>query len=128
MLTRLNGGCIDCPSYRTCADAFTDAAVHCYSYRTDADPVQKPSHYMLEGLDIEAIDVIRSVLGDGFAAYCRGNVLKYLIRADHKGRRVEDLRKAAKYIEWEIEAREEERRKDDKEVGRIGEDTILADA
>lgn len=95
---------------------------------TDADPVQNPSHYMLNGLDIEAIDVIRSVLGDGFAAYCRGNVLKYLIRADHKGRRVEDLRKAAKYIEWEIEAREEERRKDDKEVGCIGEDTILADA
>lgn len=109
MLTRLNGGCIDCPSCRTCADAFTDAAVHCNSYRKDdADPVQKPSHYMLEGLDIEAIDVIRSVLGDGFGAYCRGNVLKYLIRADHKGRRVEDLRKAAKYIEWEIEAREEE--------------------
>ena len=108
MLTRLNAGCIHCPSRKMCADAFTDAAVHCYSYRTDSDPVQKPSHYMLEGLDIEAIDVIRSVLGDGFAAYCRGNVLKYLIRADHKGRRVEDLRKAAKYIEWEIEAREEE--------------------
>lgn len=95
---------------------------------TDADPVQKPSHYKLNGLDIEAIDVIRSVLGDGFAAYCRGNVLKYLIRADRKGRRVEDLRKAAKYIEWEIEAREQERRTDDKEVRRIGENTILADA
>lgn len=109
MLIRLNAGCIDCPSHKLCADAFTDDAVHCNSYRKDdADPVQNPSHYMLNGLDIEAIDVIRSVLGDGFAAYCRGNTLKYLIRADHKGRRVEDLRKAAKYIEWEIEAREEE--------------------
>ncbi len=126
MLTRVNNGCVGCPSHTVCSDAFTDAAVHCNSYRKDDDPVQKPSHYKLNGLDIEAIDVIRSVLGDGFAAYCRGNVLKYLIRADHKGRRVEDLRKAAKYIEWEIEAREEE--VDDKKTRRIGENTILADA
>lgn len=71
-----------------------------------SDPVQSPSHYKLDGLGIEAIDVIRSVLGDGFADYCRGNALKYLIRADHKGKQIEDLRKAAKYISWEIEARE----------------------
>lgn len=95
------GTCDTCPSRSVCTDTKATA-------RLGTDPVQKPSHYMLDGLDIEAIDVIRSVLGDGFAAYCRGNTLKYLIRADHKGRRVEDLRKAAKYIEWEIEAREEE--------------------
>lgn len=66
------------------------------------DAVNSPKHYQLDGLGIETIDVIRAVLGkDKFAGYCRGNAIKYLCRADHKGG-VEDLEKAKKYIEWEI--------------------------
>lgn len=70
------------------------------------DNINHPEHYQLPGIPCESIDVIRAVLGDeGFCKFCRGNALKYLIRADHKGG-TEDLKKAAKYIGWEIDARE----------------------
>lgn len=66
-----------------------------------SDNVNAPSHYALEGLDVEAIDVIRSVLGEEkFKGYCRGNAIKYIIRADRKNG-TEDLRKAIKYLTWE---------------------------
>ncbi len=38
----------------------------------------------------------------GFVAFCLGNVLKYLIRAEKKNGK-EDYKKAAKYLEWVIE-------------------------
>lgn len=70
----------------------------------DNAQVTKPDHYALEGMDgYEAIDVIKAVLGDRFGAFCRGNALKYLIRADKKNG-IEDLQKAMKYLEWEVEA------------------------
>lgn len=72
------------------------------------DNVNSPKHYALDGLNIEAIDVIRSVLGpDKFQGYCRGNVIKYLLRAEHKNG-LEDLKKARVYLNWEIESVEEE--------------------
>lgn len=65
--------------------------------------VDKPSHYMLDGLNVESIDVIRSVLGiDGFKAHCRGCALKYLLRANKKNG-LEDLKKARVYLNWEID-------------------------
>lgn len=65
--------------------------------------VDKPSHYMLVGLNIESIDVIRSVLGiEGFKKHCRGCALKYLLRADKKNG-LEDLKKARVYLNWEID-------------------------
>lgn len=70
------------------------------------DNIDHPQHYQLPGLPCESIEVIRAVLGDeGFCKFCRGNALKYLIRADHKGG-TEDLKKAVKYIGWEIDTRE----------------------
>lgn len=70
------------------------------------DSVDHPQHYQLPGLPCESIEVIRAVLGDeGFCKFCRGNALKYLIRADHKGG-TEDLKKAMKYIGWERDTRE----------------------
>lgn len=67
------------------------------------DTIKNPSHYMLDGLNVEAIDVIKAVLGeDGFKAHCRGCALKYLLRADRKNR-TEDLKKARVYLNWEIE-------------------------
>jgi hypothetical protein len=69
---------------------------------SDNDSVNEPKHYRLDGLGIESIDVIKAVLReDGFKAFCRGNALKYLIRADRKGG-VEDLEKARVYLNWEI--------------------------
>ena len=72
-----------------------------------SDNVNKPSHY--NAGDIETIDAIKSALGDAFLDYCRGNVLKYVWRCRHKGKLLEDLRKAAKYLEWAIEEAESEK-------------------
>ncbi len=74
-----------------------------------SDSVRHPSHYRLDGLrGIECIDIIQAVLGEeGFKKFCRGNALKYLIRADKKNG-TEDLEKAAVYLSWEINGRTEE--------------------
>ena len=49
------------------------------------DNIKSPKHYRLEGLNIESIDVIRATLGkEGFKAFCKGNIMKYLIRAEKK--------------------------------------------
>jgi hypothetical protein len=62
------------------------------------DNVNHPLHYTQT--EIECIDAIKAALGaDGFHAYCKGQVIKYLWRADHKGNRIEDLRKAQWYME-----------------------------
>lgn len=71
--------------------------------KSENDVIKSPSHYMLDGLNVEAIDVIKAVLGeDGFKAHCRGCALKYLLRADKKNR-TEDLKKARVYLNWEID-------------------------
>lgn len=64
--------------------------------------VESPKHYKLDGLNIESIDVIKSVLGDNFEAFCVGNVLKYVIRHKKKNG-LEDLMKARVYLNWAIE-------------------------
>lgn len=60
------------------------------------DPVNHPYHYTTGG--IETIDFIEAKQLN----YNLGNVVKYITRADHKGNRVEDLRKAKWYLEREI--------------------------
>lgn len=68
------------------------------------DSVKHPDHYklMIDGEEVESIDFIKAILGEkGFKKFCRGNALKYLIRADKKGG-AEDLKKARVYINWEI--------------------------
>jgi hypothetical protein len=60
------------------------------------DPVEHPAHYKVGG--IETIDFIEAKkLG-----YNLGNVVKYLTRADYKGNKLEDLRKAQWYLTREI--------------------------
>ena len=60
------------------------------------DPVNNPAHYTAGG--IETIDFIEAKkLG-----YNLGNVVKYITRADHKGNKLEDLRKAQWYLSREI--------------------------
>lgn len=66
------------------------------------DNINNPNHYKL-GCGIESIEIIKKVLGtQGFIAFCLGNILKYLIRAEKKNGK-EDYKKAAKYLEWVIE-------------------------
>lgn len=88
-----------------------------------SDSVRHPSHYRLEGLKgIESIDIIKAVLGEeGFKKFCRGNALKYLIRADKKNG-LEDLRKAAVYLSWEINGRMEEA--DDEKAAETAEEKV----
>jgi len=60
------------------------------------DNVNHPDHYTAGG--VECLDAIEAALGpEGFAAYIRGNCIKYLWRAPHKGG-LEDLRKARWYL------------------------------
>lgn len=65
------------------------------------DSVNHPNHYQTEG-GLEVIDIIKSVLGDGFEPYCVGNVLKYISRYKKKNG-LEDLKKARVYINYVID-------------------------
>lgn len=60
------------------------------------DTVNHPAHYKVGG--IEVIDFIES---KNFS-YNLGNVIKYVSRADHKGNKLEDLKKAQWYLTREI--------------------------
>jgi len=61
------------------------------------DMVNHPPHYKAGG--IETIDFIEAKeLG-----YHLGNVVKYITRADHKGNKLEDLKKAQWYLSRAIE-------------------------
>jgi hypothetical protein len=61
------------------------------------DPVNHPSHYTFG--KIEVIEVIE----DWNLDYNRGNAVKYIARAPHKGNELEDLKKARWYLDRAIE-------------------------
>lgn len=68
------------------------------------DNVHSPSHYT-QG-SIECIEAIKaSMCPSGFVDYCKGNVIKYLFRWEHKGG-LQDLQKAQVYLGWMIETAE----------------------
>ncbi|ERK68501.1 hypothetical protein HMPREF1984_00547 [Leptotrichia sp. oral taxon 215 str. W9775] len=68
--------------------------------KKDSEKFKSPKHYQLEGLNVGSIEVIKSVLGqEGFKSFCKGNILKYLIRAEKKNG-LEDYRKAKTYLDW----------------------------
>jgi len=69
-----------------------------------SDNVNHPNHYQVLP-DVEAIDIIKAILGNGFKDYCYGNILKYLLRANKKNG-LEDFKKAKVYLEWFIESEE----------------------
>jgi hypothetical protein len=60
------------------------------------DMVNHPPHYTVNG--IEVIDII-----DAFKLnFNMGNALKYLLRADRKGNKEQDINKAIWYLQREI--------------------------
>lgn len=63
---------------------------------TAADNVNHPAHYKTGG--IETIDFIEAKQ----LTYNLGNVIKYITRADHKGNKLEDLKKAQWYLNREV--------------------------
>ena len=67
-----------------------------------SDAVNHPTHYNVG--KIEVIDAIE----DWGLNFSLGNAVKYIARADHKGKPIEDLEKARWYIEREIERRKKD--------------------
>lgn len=68
-----------------------------------ADRVQRPAHYTQHPSGIEAITITR------WMNFNLGNAMKYLFRAGHKDPDPrEDLRKAIRYIEFELENLEQQ--------------------
>ena len=61
-----------------------------------ADAVDRPSHYNTG--KIEVIDYIE----DQQLGFHEGNVVKYVSRARHKGKELEDLKKAEWYLQRRI--------------------------
>ena len=60
------------------------------------DPVNRPSHYTTG--KIECIDFIE----DKELGFRLGNTVKYIVRAEHKGNKLQDLEKARWYLDREI--------------------------
>jgi hypothetical protein len=61
------------------------------------DMVNSPSHYTAGS--IECIDAIEaSMTPEAFKGYCKGACMKYLWRYEHKGKSLEDLKKARWYL------------------------------
>lgn len=67
------------------------------------DVINHPKHYTNHPSKIECIQVTEHM------NFCLGNAVKYIWRADLKADAIEDLRKAAWYIQREIERRERNR-------------------
>lgn len=65
-----------------------------------ADPVNHPKHYTGHPSGVECIAITEHM------GFCLGNAIKYIWRADLKNDDIEDLKKAAWYIEREIKKRE----------------------
>ena len=78
-------------------------------YETNDKMVSHPPHYQSNS-GLEVIDVIDAFTADlvGTEAVCTGNVLKYICRWKHKNG-LQDLKKAAWYLNHLIESLEKER-------------------
>ena len=66
---------------------------------SEHDAVNHPKHYTSHPSGVECIQVTEHM------SFNLGNAIKYIWRADEKGKAVEDLRKARWYIDREIERR-----------------------
>ena len=64
---------------------------------TRVDMVNSPPHYKQGG--IECIDAIKASMSQsGFRDYLKGNIIKYIWRYEHKGKAIEDIKKALWYL------------------------------
>ena len=77
-------------------------------FKMPLNVVSHPPHYNQGGMEV--IDVIEAGIGDqGFIGYLLGNILKYLLRFRHKGKPIEDLKKARWYLDKLIAVVSEEK-------------------
>lgn len=75
-----------------------DEWIHYRCRMVPADPVNSPLHYTQ--YPVEVIEITEKL------NFLMGNVIKYVLRADYKGKPLEDLKKARWYLEREIANRE----------------------
>lgn len=124
-----NGACDKCPlvgepwdhpyNYRGClviaqaTEAELDRALALFEAReykpepVEDDPVNHPTHYTSGG--IECLDAIAaSMTAPEYEGFLKGQVMKYVWRYHLKGKPVEDLKKAAFYLDRLIQAAEKE--------------------
>jgi len=69
-----------------------------------SDQINNSSHYTKHKSGIECIQITEHM------SFNLGNAVKYIWRADLKGESIQDLRKAAWYINREITRRENEKK------------------
>ena len=68
--------------------------------KQENDMVHKPKHYQIYP-DMEVIDVIKKTLTlEEFVGYCKGNSIKYRLRAGKKDDALQDIAKAETYEEF----------------------------
>jgi hypothetical protein len=82
---------------QTTNDDLNDHAVERAMREDDNDAVNHPKHYRSHPSGVECITVVEHF------NFNRGNAMKYIWRAGEKGNEIEDLRKAAWYVQREIE-------------------------
>lgn len=76
----------------------------------EPDTVNHPNHYTTGKFEvIEMIEEVTKGYEDPFVGYTIGNVQKYIARAPHKGKLIEDLEKARKYLDFALDYLEKER-------------------
>lgn len=62
----------------------------------DEDLVNQPTHYKVGGY--ESIDIIRAKLTpEEYRGYCKGNIMKYIMRSNYKEDHDKDCKKAEYY-------------------------------
>jgi hypothetical protein len=61
----------------------------------ECSAVDHPSHYN-QYSGVEAVDIAEQM------PFNLGNVIKYIFRCEHKGKKIEDLKKASWYLNREI--------------------------
>ena len=84
-------------NWKTLSVTTSNTPMQVEMFEHETDPVNHPAHYKVGG--IETIDFIEAK----DLSYHLGNVVKYVTRADHKGNKLEDLRKAQWYLTRAIE-------------------------
>ncbi|WP_455938353.1 DUF3310 domain-containing protein [Gemella morbillorum] len=66
--------------------------------------VNKPNHYQIGNTGLECKDFISAWVGKGnYGVFCFCNIMKYLVRAEKKNK-MEEYKKALKYLDMIIEA------------------------
>jgi len=73
-----------------------------FVHQLEDDMVNHPPHYNNSKSGVECIDITE------WMNFCIGNAVKYLWRADEKGKAIEDLEKARWYVDREIQRRKKE--------------------